>query len=626
MGSLLGRGELEERDPIVLAQFAGGDTALAGAVTEAFRVDFEQSPVVRLVAPQQVADVLRRMQRDPGDPVTEALALEIAEREGYKAILTGEVNAIGGGYVLSARLLAADGRVLTSTRETATDSTGVLTAIDALSKTMRERIGESLRTIRANQPLDQLTTSSLEALRKYSQADRARNDGDPFRALELLQQAVEIDPEFAMAWRKMAAILVGPGMDQDRLVAAATRAYELRDRLTEKESHLAAAAYNDWVVGDIDAAVRAYRSVLDVNPDETTALNNLANILSRRGDYEEAARLTARAMELGGSMVFYNNHAAQLHALGREDEGIAILERARTMYPENQDPGFLIAVHRAARGEYEAADSAVTAALSQRLSAYDRGGYLWLGSALDAVKGRRRAAIERTRVMERETRPFGSSEALGSATWRARLMLALHMDTAAVLAELEDALERYPLDAMEPLQRPYVALAELNLRVGRRERATALLAERAAELPAGQRGSSETGAAFVRAMLRLEEGDVAGADNALAEVHANDDCDVCGLDRVARRYADAGERARAIALYERFLDTRFAWRAGEADAVALPDVLQHLAQLYDEAGDTEAAARTYARFVELWQDADPELQPRVRAARERLEAIVRRRG
>jgi len=124
---------------------------------------------VRILSTAEVSDALTRMKRDPGTPVTSAVAREIATREGAKAVVAGEISALGKSYVLSARILnAADGSELVALRETAADDAGIVAALDKLSGRVRERIGESLKTIRGGQPLDQVTTGSLEALRLYS--------------------------------------------------------------------------------------------------------------------------------------------------------------------------------------------------------------------------------------------------------------------------------------------------------------------------------------------------------------------------------------------------------------------------------------------------------------------------
>jgi TolB-like protein len=190
-GTLVASGVIKDREPLMLANFdnRASDSTLGLSLTEAFRVDLSQSPMVRLVDAQAIRDALGRMQRPPGAPLDLGLAREVAEREGVKAVVTGQIDPVGRGYVLSASLVsAADGRVLTAVRETADNDGALIRAIDRLSRKLRERIGESLRTIRASEPLERVTTGSLEALRKYSEAIRAEGErGDHERAIPLLE-------------------------------------------------------------------------------------------------------------------------------------------------------------------------------------------------------------------------------------------------------------------------------------------------------------------------------------------------------------------------------------------------------------------------------------------------------
>ncbi len=137
----------------MLADFENntGDSLLAIAATAAFRVDLSQSPLVTVVEPTYISRVLERMGKEPDAPLDFALAREVAIREGLKAVIAGEIAAVGAGFVLSTRLVSAEtGEVLAAYREAAADSTAILPAIDALSKKLRARIGESLKTIRAN--------------------------------------------------------------------------------------------------------------------------------------------------------------------------------------------------------------------------------------------------------------------------------------------------------------------------------------------------------------------------------------------------------------------------------------------------------------------------------------------
>ncbi|HET7599403.1 MAG TPA: serine/threonine-protein kinase, partial [Gemmatimonadales bacterium] len=204
--SLVDRGMLADRERVIVSEFGSpaADSALGGAVTEAFRIDLSQSPAVTVVQPDYVRQTLQRMQRDPHARLDAALAREVAIRDGIKAVVTGDVAHAGTGYVISARLISsATGDAMVALRETAEDSTRILGAIDRLSHALRRRIGESLRSIQGNEPLDQVTTPSLEALRRYSQAQMANDEGDTERAITLLREAVALDTGFAMGYRRL---------------------------------------------------------------------------------------------------------------------------------------------------------------------------------------------------------------------------------------------------------------------------------------------------------------------------------------------------------------------------------------------------------------------------------------
>src|SRR5213082_1412299 len=242
VGTLVASGVLAERDRLVLADFENRtrDSTLGPSVGEAFRIGLAQSRVVRLLDEAAVGQALLRMGKRPGMALDVALARELAEREGAKAVVHGQIAAVGRGYVVSAELVsAADGTALVSLRETAQDDGAIIAAVDRLSGKLRERIGESLKTIRASDPLEQVTTGSLEALRKYSQGVRASDAGQLGRAASLLEEAIALDTTFAMAHRKLAVVLSNSGAAPSRVAEAATKAFRHRDRLTPLERYLA---------------------------------------------------------------------------------------------------------------------------------------------------------------------------------------------------------------------------------------------------------------------------------------------------------------------------------------------------------------------------------------------------
>src|SRR5262249_18832761 len=143
-------------------------------VTEAVRTDLGQSKVISIMPPTAVAGALQRMQRPVDSPVNLSVAREIAQREGVKAIVAGDVTALGSGYVISIRLVSADSGSELAAYRASVDGTGqLLDAIDKLTRKLRGRIGESLKAVRDAPALDEVTTSSLDALRKYAEAVRA---------------------------------------------------------------------------------------------------------------------------------------------------------------------------------------------------------------------------------------------------------------------------------------------------------------------------------------------------------------------------------------------------------------------------------------------------------------------
>ncbi len=320
VGTLVASGVLDEQDRLILADFANRtiDSTLGPSITEALRVDLAQSPVVKLVNISAIRNVLQRMNRNPDAQLGAALAREVAEREGIKAVVAGEIGPLGSRFVLTANLVSSEtGEVLIALRETADDEGEIVDAVDQLSAGLRERIGESLRTIRASEPLQQVTTRSLEALRLYSQALRAMAGGRTPQGIELLEEAVAVDSTFAMAWRGLAIGIWNTGGDAARRIEAASKAFEHRERLPERERYLATAVYYEDVEYDPTRSAAAYRTLLESRPDDWTALNNLALIVGAQRRFTEAEALASRAAETGKTWQAHGNTAAARLAQGR---------------------------------------------------------------------------------------------------------------------------------------------------------------------------------------------------------------------------------------------------------------------------------------------------------------------
>jgi TolB-like protein len=284
MASLRGTGEFGDRETLMIADFRSppSDTTLGATVAEALRTDLAQSSSLSVLTRSTIRDVLTLMQRSPEEAVPYALAREIATREGAKAVLDGGISQIGQSYVITARLASAlDGSDLASFREEAASEDELLPALGRLSKSLRTKAGESLKSIRASTELERVTTPSLPALRKYVEGARlADEEGEIERGLEMLREAVALDTAFAMAWRKLAVLLNNEGRDREGMITAISTAYRHRARLTEMERLLTEGFYfTRGPTPDRDRAIAAYEEAAQLDSLSTAALNNAAVIL-----------------------------------------------------------------------------------------------------------------------------------------------------------------------------------------------------------------------------------------------------------------------------------------------------------------------------------------------------------
>jgi eukaryotic-like serine/threonine-protein kinase len=626
-GSLVASGKLEGGDRIVIADFESGDAdgELAAAAAQALRVDLAQSPLVSIVEPRYVRDVLERMGRSPTAVVDAQLAREIAVRDGAKAIVSGEVRRAGRGYVLSAELVAAtDGASLASFRENAADSTAVLGAVDRLSRRLRERIGESLRTVHGGLPLEAVTTPSLEALRKYSQAVHAMDvELDYAVAIALLNEAIAIDSAFGMAWRKLAVAYNNTQAGRSRVTEAATRAYRHRDRMTQRERDHATAYYHMHATRDTRAAVAAYRAVLQAYADDRVALHNIALLYSTLREFELAAEHYERAIA-GDSMsaISYSNLVDVYVMLDRVADAERLLDLAVAKLGESR--GTLITrLHlEAGRGNYAAAEALALRLRDLRAGdPVNRSAAAYQLADLATLRGQlREAERHRAAALVADLERGAPWQQLMVQVWQAEDDVFLRRDPRRAVRRLEDANAAYPLASFPVLNRPYLDMARTYGFAGDARRARELLAEYDREMPPDMRGDDRAGLAAARAAIAYADGDFAEASRHLRLAEDIDICQRCVNFALAVVFDRAEQPDSAFARYQRYLAMPAA-RALWIDNIALAHVHERLAELLFERGDTEGAALHAARFVDLWREADPELQPRVREKQQFLQRL-----
>lgn len=621
-GTLVAKGMIDDGERVILATFSG-DSAMAEAATMAFRVDLSQSTTVSLADPSFIGRVLERMELPTDTRLDEAVATEAAIREGIKAVVAGDVARVAGGYVFTARVVAAQsGQEMINVRETASDSSQVMEAIDRLSRRTRERLGESLGSINASPPLDRATTTSLEALRKYSQALAAIDESDIDLGRGLLREAVLLDPEFAMAWRKLAVIEFD---DQSARKEAATRAFELRDNLTDRERYITEGTYHGYVTTDRDAAINAYRALLDKYPNDSWALNNLAIQYAWQGKMDLSMELLQRSIELDPySPNAYQNLAGNLHFLNERDSARAVIDALDRQLPDNPAGADMRARMDLAEWDFDGAQVFADSLMRSGISEARRRG-LEAQADIDVAKGRLEFAERRWLDARTETDP------VRHADWLSWIDLLIRVDPDRAAATMEAALST---GAVIDTANGSGGRAWLFAHAGRPEDARFWLAadrradNRYSSAPAPIRAAED---AWFESAVAMGEGRYEDAVRHLQTAEREFDLFFDGLGvrnvawDLARAFDAAGLQDSAVARYEQALEFTNLYEVDD-EVLVIATTYSRLATLYDQIGDLEQAAGYYARFVDLWTEADPEFQPRVRAAQVRLDEIVRERG
>ena len=415
------------------------------------------------------------------------------------------------------------------------------------------------------------------------------------------------------------------------MVEALSRAVAHQDRLTEAERYSVRAIYFETVTGEPEKTVQEYEKLLETEPEDARALIGTGVGYANLREMERAAEYFGRARDAHPDMwLAYYNLIEALGGLGRFDEAETVLDSARAVFGESEGVRWTAAQLAATRRRYGDAEASHVAlwedfkssSVFRALLATDLASMVAARGRLAEADGYVADAMEAN-----EARGVGG-EYIEDAIQGGWIDLAIRGDAPAAVRRVNSALDRYPLDGMDALDRPYVELAELYARAGDPTRALALLEAFEAEVPIELRGGMRPDLERARAEVALAEGD---ADEALAAFRRSDDgyCSICPLPGMARAWEISGRSDSAIAALDTYVNSTWFLRFyGEEYGLGglLGPGLERLAQLYDESGDPENAALYYARFAELWEDADPELRPRVDAAQRRLEEILAERG
>jgi len=302
--------QLTDKDQLILADFTNqtGDGVFDSTLKEALAIQLEQSPLLQLVSDAELHTNLPYLGQVKDQKITPELAQQLGQRLGVKAYLAGSIASLGTSYVIQINAVnVATGEVFAREQVTSPDKTGVLQAVSQAATAMRSRLGESMASIqKLTTPYTNVTTASLQAFHAFSLAEDEHRVGHDFpQAAALYQQAIELDPAFAMGYARL-GVAYGNVGSISKALENLKKAYDLRERVTERERMYIESQYALQQY-DMPKAIDSYKLFVATYPRDAAAWNNLASAYAGIGDLQQAAQDFVRTWEIAK----WDNVAAQ---------------------------------------------------------------------------------------------------------------------------------------------------------------------------------------------------------------------------------------------------------------------------------------------------------------------------
>jgi serine/threonine protein kinase/tetratricopeptide (TPR) repeat protein len=607
---------LTEKDTIVLGDFTNttGNAIFDDTLKTALNVSLRQSPFLNVLSDSEVAKNLKLMTRSADTKLTPGVARELCQRAGSKAYLAGTIGSLGSQYVVGLKAVnCRSGDTLAEEQMTAASKEKVLDTLGQAASKLRGELGESLATVqKLDVPLEQATTSSLEALQAYSLGRKTRSEKGYAAALPYHQRAIQLDPNFAMGYAAVGSDYFSLS-ELGRASEYFTKAFQLREHASEREKLNIAANYYQNVTGELDKAAQTHQEAIESYPRSFTAYGNLGLVYGAQAQYEKAAEITRQGLRLAPDQVgSYTNLANFTLALQRFDETRQVIHEAQARKLDN----FIL--HNALYAlAFLGADSVAMAEqqqwfagkpeenfgpeLASDTEAY--GGHLGKARGLTkrAVDSAIRAdsketgAIWQAIAAQREAAYGKPAEARQSAAEalklapasqgvesEAALAFAMAGDTARAESLAQDLEKRYPLDTQ--MQSLWLPAIQAQLALNKKNPAAALNALHAAS--------------------PIELGQILFVVNisCLYPVYVRGEA-----------YLAAGQGSAAAAEFQKILDhSGIVWNCWTGALAHLGVARANALQARTSQGADADAARVralaaYKEFLTLWKDADPDV-------------------
>ncbi len=599
---------LAQREAVVLASVVNrtGDTMFDDTLGEALALQLRQSPFLNVVPEQQVQATLRLMGREPMTPLMAEVGREVCQRAGAKALLGGTIAMLGTSYVLTLHAQdCVEGKILAEEQTQTPTKESVLTAMGTAVSAFREMLGESLASIqRYDAKIEAATTPSLEALKAYSQGLRTRRTTGDFDAVPFFRRAIDLDPEFALAYARLGTVYANLGQG-DEAKKMATRAFELRDKVSAVERFYIEARYYTTAQPDLQKALDSYRVWLATFPNDYTALTNSAILHKQLGDRAEAIRKLELATQVAPDQPLgWTNLGQSYLEGGLYSDARRVMETAIKLQDSTS----------ARVGLYQVAVLTGDAALAEQQVAAVRG----RRDEVDMVAMRMFAATFRGRMKEAAGLAGDLQAGLvalsrGQSAGTGLLQLAISEAMVGLGDAANARIEKADADGIlgdSVADDRLVVAAILRDAPAAHALLPKALEEQRKFAGAAPQGAS-VGERAIKALVALAEGKPAEAATLLEPVSFDGShAELANVWTIAKMLA--GDLPAA----EKGLKFLTSPQGRGSMSAASPYGYAMLARVQAQMGQKEEARKHYQQFFEIWKDADPDLPLLVQARAE----------
>ena len=590
------RAVMTERDAILVTDFVNttADPVFDGALKKALAVDLEQSPYLNVFPEQKVRQTLQFMGRTPDERITGDVGREICQRVGIKAMLNGSIANMGSQYVITLDAVnAGTGESLAREEVQATNKESVLNSLHAAGSSLRKKLGESLVSVQKyDKPLSEATTSSLEALKAFSLGDMKHQSFDELAALPLYQHAVELDPNFAMAYARLGTVYNNLGQSE-LSETNRQKAFELRDRASEHEKlYIMSHFYVDS--GQLDKGITALELYKQTYPRDSTPYNNIAAVYIQMGQFENALENARQAVQLDpDSASGYSNAGFAYAGLNRLDEAKATFNEALQHKAGAALAHSSLAMIAWLQGDQAAMERELDLMRNDPQSDFTETG---MRSAMAAYGGQIKAGRNFGQKQREAAGRLGFKEAAANEYAQEAFTEATLLNKARALEDVAQALKLSQ-------SRNVVLYSASALAIAGEDARAAKLADDVAQKRPYDTLVQFVAVPLIKAQIELNHENPGKAidllDSALVYARANS-----GVLYVrGNAYLKAGRGSDAVQAFQRLLDLK---NTINIDPI-MPLAKVGLARAYVLAGDKARGRVAYQDFFALWKNADPDI-------------------